>query len=164
MSSFLSIDWLKQHGFRRALERQQSRSGHWLSCHVLREFLQTLQERGGIVPQSRHWLLLSKFFHSSSASSSFSSTPVAPTWKRFLALQFLNMTIGRIPWTGDQPVARLLPKTNRINTDIHALSAIRTYDANIRVGEDISCLRPRGHCDRLFPVYCSLIILQLDAI
>jgi hypothetical protein len=42
--------------------------------------------------------------------------PVAPTLehcasvKRFVLLQFLNpKTVGRIPWTGDQPVARQLP-------------------------------------------------------
>jgi hypothetical protein len=53
--------------------------------------------------------------------------PVAPTLehrasvKRFLSYQFLNSkTVGRTPWTGDQPVARPLPtqdSTNRINTD-----------------------------------------------
>jgi hypothetical protein len=33
--------------------------------------------------------------------------------KRFVSLQFLNVkTFGRIPWTGNQPVARPLPKTN----------------------------------------------------
>jgi hypothetical protein len=42
--------------------------------------------------------------------------------------------------------------TNRINahsTDIHALSRIRTHDPSVRSSEDSSCLRPRGHCDRL---------------
>jgi hypothetical protein len=45
--------------------------------------------------------------------------PVAPTLehresvKRFVSLQFLNpKTVGRTPWTGDQPVARPLPNTN----------------------------------------------------
>jgi hypothetical protein len=28
-----------------------------------------------------------------------------------------------------------------------ALSWIRTHDPSVRAGEDISCLRPRGHCD-----------------
>jgi hypothetical protein len=39
----------------------------------------------------------------------------------------------------------------RINayTDIHALSGIRTHDPSVRASEDSSCLRPRGHCDRL---------------
>jgi hypothetical protein len=52
--------------------------------------------------------------------------------------------VGRIPWTENQPGARPLPthRTNAHNTDIHALSGIRTH-------EDSSCVRPRGHCDRL---------------
>jgi hypothetical protein len=35
------------------------------------------------------------------------------------------------------------------HTDIHALSGIRTHDPSVRASEDSSCLRPRGHCDRL---------------
>jgi hypothetical protein len=35
------------------------------------------------------------------------------------------------------------------HTDIHSLSGIRTHDPSIRASEDSSCLRPRGHCDRL---------------
>jgi hypothetical protein len=72
--------------------------------------------------------------------------------KRFVALKFLNPeTVGRTPWTGDQPVARPLPthdNTNTINADIHALNGIGTHDPNVRASEDSSCLRPRGHCDR----------------
>jgi hypothetical protein len=48
--------------------------------------------------------------------SSLSLFPVAPTLefgasvKRFVSLQFLNpKTVGRTPWTGDQPVTRPLP-------------------------------------------------------
>jgi hypothetical protein len=55
----------------------------------------------------------------------FSVFPVAPTFelrasvKRFVSLQFPNpKTVGRTPWTGDQPVARPLP-TNRINAHRH---------------------------------------------
>jgi hypothetical protein len=40
-------------------------------------------------------------------------------------------------------------RINAHNTDIHALSGIRTHDPSIRASEDSSCLRPRGHCDRL---------------
>jgi hypothetical protein len=73
--------------------------------------------------------------------------------KRFVTLQFLNpRTVGRTPWPRDQPVARLLPTQakykHRINADIHALSWIRTQDPSVPEGEDSSCLRPRGHCDR----------------
>jgi hypothetical protein len=83
---------------------------------------------------------------------------VAPTLehrasvKRFVSLQFINpKTVGRPPWTGDQPFAKLLPaqgNTNRINADIHALSGIRTHDHSVRANEGSSCFRPRGHCDR----------------
>jgi hypothetical protein len=34
------------------------------------------------------------------------------------------------------------------HTDIRALSGVRTYDPSFRAGEESSCLRPRGHCDR----------------
>jgi hypothetical protein len=47
---------------------------------------------------------------------SLSLFPAAPTLehrasvKRFVSLQFLNpRTVGRTPWTGDQPVARPVP-------------------------------------------------------
>jgi hypothetical protein len=39
-------------------------------------------------------------------------------------------------------------RINTHNTDIHALSGIRTQDLSVRAGEDSSYLRPRGHCDR----------------
>jgi hypothetical protein len=38
------------------------------------------------------------------------------------------------------------------NTDIHALSGVRTHVPRVWAGEDGSCLRPRGHCDRLVSV------------
>jgi hypothetical protein len=55
--------------------------------------------------------------------------------------------------------------TEETRTDIHASSRIRAYDPSIQTGEDILCLRPRGHCDRRFvaklplikaPTYCRL--------
>jgi hypothetical protein len=39
-------------------------------------------------------------------------------------------------------------RINARNTDIHALSWIRTHDLSVRGSEYSSCLRPRGHCDR----------------
>jgi hypothetical protein len=63
----------------------------------------------------------------------------------------IQYTVGRTPWAGDQPVAMPLP-----NTDIHASSEIRTHDPSVRVGEDSSCLRPLGHCDR-----CWFIITRI---
>jgi hypothetical protein len=83
-------------------------------------------------------------------SLSLSLFPVAPNLehrasvKRFVSLQFLNpKTVGRAPWMGDQPIARPLPIQTQ--TNIYALSGIRTQDPSIRAGEDSSCLRPRGH-------------------
>jgi DNA-binding sugar fermentation-stimulating protein len=34
--------------------------------------------------------------------------------------------------------------------NIHASSGIRTHDPYVRAGEDSSCFRPRGHCDRRY--------------
>jgi hypothetical protein len=45
-------------------------------------------------------------------------------------------------------------RINAHNTDICALSGTGTLDRNVRASEDISCLRPRGHCDR--PLTSSL--------
>jgi hypothetical protein len=59
--------------------------------------------------------------------------------------QFLNQcTVGRTPWTGDQPVARPLPthrttQTQNKRIDIHASSGIRTEDTSVWAGEDNSC-------------------------
>jgi hypothetical protein len=75
----------------------------------------------------------------------------------WLLFSFLIIfTVGRTPWTEDRAVARPLP-THRTtqthhksrHTDIHASSEIRTCDPRVRAGEDVSCLRPRRHCDRL---------------
>jgi hypothetical protein len=51
------------------------------------------------------------------------SFPVAPTLeqrasvKRFVSLYFINpMTVGRIPWTADQPVAMLPPTQDNTKT------------------------------------------------
>jgi hypothetical protein len=79
--------------------------------------------------------------------------PCGP-WPLF---QLLNLyTVGRTPWTGDQPVARPLhtrrttqTQNKRTQTDIHVSRGIRTQDRNVRAGEDGSCVRQRGHCNRL---------------
>jgi hypothetical protein len=38
--------------------------------------------------------------------------------------------------------------TEQTHTDIHASSGIRIHDPSVRVGEDSSSLKPRGHCNR----------------
>jgi hypothetical protein len=75
----------------------------------------------------------------------------------WLLFSFLILyTDGRISWTGDQPVARPLPKhrttqtqNKRMHTpNIHVLSGIWSHDHSVRASEDNSCLRPRGYRDR----------------
>jgi hypothetical protein len=39
-------------------------------------------------------------------------------------------------------------RINAHNTDIHALSEIRTHDHSVRVDEESSYLRPSGDCDQ----------------
>jgi hypothetical protein len=61
-------------------------------------------------------------------------------------IQFRNhlYTVGRTPWTSDQPVARPLPThrttqtyNKRIHTpNIHGLNGIRTHDPSVRARED----------------------------
>jgi hypothetical protein len=53
--------------------------------------------------------------------------------------------VRRIPWTGDQPVARPLPahrttQTQNKHTDIHASSGIRTHDPSFRASEAVHAL------------------------
>jgi hypothetical protein len=96
------------------------------------------------------------FLSPNSSSSSSSSIHVAPTFehrstvKRFLSLRFLNLRQSvRLLGRGISPSQGRYLHKHRINTDIHALSGIRTHHPSFRAGEDISCLRPRGHCGRL---------------
>jgi hypothetical protein len=70
-------------------------------------------------------------------------------------------TISRTPWTGDQLVARPLPKHRTTQTQnkhiytpiIHALSGIRTHDHGVRASEESSCLGPVGYRDRRGSVF-----------
>jgi hypothetical protein len=52
-------------------------------------------------------------------------------------------------------------RINARNTDIHALSGIRTHDPSVRASRDSSCLRPRGHCDRHHGTTSILDLKQL---
>jgi hypothetical protein len=74
--------------------------------------------------------------------------PFVGPWPLF---QFLDPIHNRSSnWTADQPVARPLPvhrtktRKNAHNTDIHALSGIRTHDPCFRASEDSPCSGPRG--------------------
>jgi hypothetical protein len=59
-------------------------------------------------------------------------------------------TVGRTPWTGDQPVARPLlthrtTQTQNKRTQTSMPHWDRTHDPSVRADEDGSCLRSRGH-------------------
>jgi hypothetical protein len=69
---------------------------------------------------------------------------------------FIFYTVGRTPWAGDQPVTKPLPA----HTIIHASSGIRTQDTSVWTGEDSSCLRLRGHCDRHIYEYIYIYIYK----
>jgi hypothetical protein len=92
-------------------------------------------------------LFLSPSSDFKTVSNSYLSMALQPFPEPWPLFQFLNLyTVCRTPWTGDQPVARSLPTHRTTQTDIHALSGIRTHYPSARAGEDSSCLRPRGHC------------------
>jgi hypothetical protein len=73
---------------------------------------------------------------------------------RFFSFSILY-TVGRTPWTGDQPVARPLPTHRTTQTQNkctqygHPCLELDSNPRSRRSSEDSSCFRPRGHCDRL---------------
>jgi hypothetical protein len=73
---------------------------------------------------------------------------------RFLSFLILY-AVGKTPWAGDQPVGRPLSThttTQTQNKNTQYRHPCLEWDSNPRsqcgAGEDRSCLRPRGHCDR----------------
>jgi hypothetical protein len=86
----------------------------------------------------------------------FSPLALQPPWA--LASDFSvswSFSDGRTPWTGDQLVARPLPKHRTTQTqnkhihllNIHDLCGIRTHDPGFRASEYSTCLRSLGYCD-----------------
>jgi hypothetical protein len=57
--------------------------------------------------------------------------------------------VRRTPWTGDQPITRLLPNTN---TDIHALHQVRIHDPSVWGSEGISYLKLRSQWSALLQI------------
>jgi hypothetical protein len=45
-------------------------------------------------------------------------------------------TLGRIPWTGDQPSQGRYLHPEQMHTDIHSSIRLRTHDLSVRAGED----------------------------
>jgi hypothetical protein len=89
-------------------------------------------------------------------------------WRIGLISQFYDHFTGcTTPWTGDQLVARPLPKHRTSQTqnkrihipNIHALCGTRTYEPGFRASEDSTCLRPLGYRGRQW-VYRSIFLLN----
>jgi hypothetical protein len=78
--------------------------------------------------------------------------PFACPWP---LLQFLNLfrqsvgLLGRGISPLQGPYLHKEQQTQNKRTHIHAMSGIRAHDPSVRAGEDGSCFRPRGSCDRL---------------
>jgi hypothetical protein len=69
-------------------------------------------------------------------------------------------TVGRTPWTGNQPVSRILPKHSTAQTQNNRkeISMSRMgFETKIQAFERAKTvhLRPRGQCDRQSQKYCS---------
>jgi hypothetical protein len=78
--------------------------------------------------------------------------------KRFISLLFFDLRqlvglLGRVISPSQGPYLHTEQQKHRINANIYVLSGIRTYEPNVRASEDISCFRPRGHCDWPKPKY-----------
>jgi hypothetical protein len=91
-----------------------------------------------------------------------------PFWSIGQIYQFLDkFTNGRTPWTGDQLVARPLPKHKTTQTEKKAythqtsLSGIRTHDPGLWASEDRTCLRQLGYRDRLDSIHLMLIFADV---
>jgi hypothetical protein len=82
--------------------------------------------------------------------STYGSTVILLDLGRVFSFLILY-TVGRIPWTGDLPVLRLLPihrttqaQNKRIQTYIPRMGFEPTVPG-VRASEGSSCLKPRGH-------------------
>jgi hypothetical protein len=99
-----------------------------------------------IIPDS--FLVIGIFF------SMALTAPTGPLTSSSVPSSFFTQTVGLFGRVISSSQGRYLyigEHKNRKNTytDIHALRGMRTPDHSFRESEDSSCLRPRGHCDRL---------------
>jgi hypothetical protein len=96
--------------------------------------------------------LRNKMLHvriSLSLSLSFPLPPlwsIGHSWNALFHFSFLILreSVGLLGWGTSQSQGRYLYK----QTNIDALSGIRIHGPSVWTGEDNSCLRPRGHCNR----------------
>jgi hypothetical protein len=69
----------------------------------------------------------------------------------FFSFLIYTQSVGHLEREISQSQGRYLhteQKHRKTHKDIHASSGIRNNDPSLPAGEDGSCLRPLGHCDR----------------
>jgi hypothetical protein len=71
------------------------------------------------------------------------NSSIAHCWALAI-FRFFDLTHSRQDSLDGESVRRQVPTY----TIVYASSGIRTHDVSVRVGEDNSYLRSRGHCDR----------------
>jgi hypothetical protein len=87
--------------------------------------------------------------------SIYVSMPLQPfvgPWPLFQFLDLFTQLVGLLGRGITPSQGRYLHRgkhNHRANTHINASSGIRTHSPSVLGSEDSSCLRPRGHCDRL---------------
>jgi hypothetical protein len=117
--------------------------------------LQTLRMRGAIFPVTRKALYLIKHWDKSTLLSIpkillflyYGSTAFCWASAAFSVSYSYTQSVGLLGRGISPSQGRYL----HTDADIHALSGMRAHDTSVRASEDSSCLRPRGHCDRLHP-------------
>jgi hypothetical protein len=83
--------------------------------------------------------------------------------KLFVSLQFINFgQLVGLHERGIRPAeSHYLHRTTQTELtqiNIHAMSGIWTHDPSVRAGEDISCVRLRGNCDRQIKGICNELV------
>jgi hypothetical protein len=132
-------------------------SGKWI--HHSKPRLQVTNSRNNIIvlnvreknPSGLSWLCNRYILHTVLCTAfdvelTLFWLALQPLWA-LASFQFPDLiTIGRTPWTCDQPAARPLPKHRTAQTqkkhiyipNMHVLSGIRTHDHGVRASEDSS--------------------------
>jgi hypothetical protein len=87
-----------------------------------------------------------------------------PSWPFQFRILTSEWTLVRLFGGGINPTQGVYPhrraQHRKTRTHIHALSRIRNHDPSVRAVEDSTCLRQRGHWDRLFIIIIIIIIIR----
>jgi hypothetical protein len=106
---------------------------------------------------NNYFIALGALIHSFINSSTALCWALASSFNFVIFFTQMAGLLGRVISPSQGSYLHTGQHIHRINaqTDIHALSGIRTHDPSVRSSEDSSCLRQNGHCDRPEPFYRS---------